>query len=248
MKKHLILFFVLITACVPLFAQNIVNPLIETSESENNKVIKIETDKLHTIVSFEYTATSDGGWARIDKGIFLQTPDGKHYNFVKAENITLAPKQTTLANAGDKLIYKIYFQKLPSTAKVIDIIEKASPAPDENYFNYHGVSLTEVAPPAPVVTKSATADVTLRAPDVTGANFGNEMFGALNAMGPMLTNMATAVMNAQLDYFKQPGKLAEIAKLNKQYFDELVNAGFTNDQALKILTADSLLPKASGVK
>lgn len=248
MKKNFILFVILLTASLSSFAQNIVNPLIESSSTENNAIIKIETDKLHTIVSFEYTAASDDTWARIDKGIYLRTPDGKRYNFVKAENITLAPTQTKLTNAGDKLSYKVYFQKLPATAKTIDIVEKANPKPGENYFNYQNVSLTEVAPPAPVITKATTTDFTFNSPKGTTTNLGGDMMGAMTAMGPMLTTMATSMMDAQLNYYKQPGKLAEVAKLHKQYFDELVNAGFTSDQALKIITADSLLPKTSGVK
>jgi hypothetical protein len=72
------------------------------------------------------------------------------------------------------------------------------------------------------------------------------MMGMMNSFGPMMSNMAKSLMDAQLDYYKQPGKLEEIAKLNKQYFDALVKEGFTNDQALKIITSDSLLPKSSG--
>jgi hypothetical protein len=77
---------------------------------------------------------------------------------------------------------------------------------------------------------------------------GDGMAGMMSAMGPMLTTMATSMMDAQLAYYKQPGKLEEIAKLQKQYFDALVKEGFANDQALKIITSDSLLPKASNVK
>lgn len=74
------------------------------------------------------------------------------------------------------------------------------------------------------------------------------MMGMMNSFGPMMSNMAKSVMDAQLDYYKQPGKIEEIAKLNKQYFDALVKEGFTADQALKIITSDSFLPKGNGVK
>jgi hypothetical protein len=66
-------------------------------------------------------------------------------------------------------------------------------------------------------------------------------------MGPMYASMAKSVLDAQLAYFKQPGKLAEIAKLNKEYFDALVKEGFTYDQALKIITSSSLISKSSSV-
>lgn len=74
------------------------------------------------------------------------------------------------------------------------------------------------------------------------------MAGMMNSFGPMMSNMAKSMMDAQLEYYKQPGKVEEIAKLNKQYFDALVKEGFTADQALKIITSDSFLPKSNVVK
>jgi hypothetical protein len=83
-------------------------------------------------------------------------------------------------------------------------------------------------------------------PSVTSnVNFNSDMAGIMGSVGPMLTTMATATMDAQLKYYKQPGKITEIAKLNKQFFDALVSEGFTQDQALKIITTESLLPKAN---
>ena len=93
---------------------------------------------------------------------------------------------------------------------------------------------------------SDSVNVSGKPSDVFGGE--NGMMSAMNSMGPMISNMAKSMMDAQLEYYKQPGKLVEIAKLQKQYFDALVKEGFTEDQALKIITSDSLLPKGSGVK
>jgi hypothetical protein len=76
----------------------------------------------------------------------------------------------------------------------------------------------------------------------------NGMMGMMNSMGPMMGNMAKAMMDAQLEYYKQPGKLEEIAKLTKQYYNALLKEGFSEDQALKIVISDSFLPKGSGAK
>ena len=70
---------------------------------------------------------------------------------------------------------------------------------------------------------------------------------AMSSVGPMYANMVKSMMNAQFDYFKQPGKIAELANMNKQYFDALIKEGFTNDQALKIVTSNGLLSKSSSI-
>ena len=69
-----------------------------------------------------------------------------------------------------------------------------------------GVTIkTQLTPPPP----SSTSNV----------NFDDNIASVMGSMGPMLTNMTTAMMDAQLKYYKQPGKITEIAKLNKQYFE-----------------------------
>lgn len=107
------------------------------------------------------------------------------------------------------------------------------------------ISLAQTKPKAK--TKVADSVSVMSKPDKD--LFGDAgMAGMMNSFGPMMSNMAKSIMDAQLEYYKQPGKLEEIAKLNKQYFDALVKEGFTSDQALKIITSDSLLPKGNGVK
>jgi hypothetical protein len=161
----------------------------------------------------------------------------KHYHYIKSENIAIAPEKTIIKNAGDKLLFKVYFERVPRTARTIDVIEKGG-AP--NFYNFYNVSLTQSE-------KVVITDVVLTPPSsiTSNVNFNNDMAGLMGSVGPMLTTMATTMMDAQLKYYKQPGKITEIAKLNKQFFDALVNEGFTQDQALKIITTESLLPKAN---
>jgi hypothetical protein len=75
------------------FAQNVVNPRVEISESMGSLITKIETDKQYTIVSFEQYAYNDSSWVVLNKEIYIQTDiDNKHYEFIKAEGIAVAPE------------------------------------------------------------------------------------------------------------------------------------------------------------
>jgi hypothetical protein len=239
MKKTLLLLCLIFMAGISTFAQTIVNPAVERSDDDNCFITKIETTDKHTIVSFEYIAQGDSAWAEINKEIYIKTDlSDKHYAFVKAENITIAPEKHYLANDGDKLAFKVYFQKIPKNAKSIDVIENAEAS---NFFNYYGVSLSK--------SQGKVVRMTLTPPPVDkalrGGLAGGNMMQVFDSMAPMISNMAKSMMDAQLEYYKQPGKLTEIAKLNKAYFDALVKEGFTYDQALKIITSESLLPKAT---
>ncbi len=239
MKKILLVPFLLLMLTIKLSAQSIVNPIFENSDNQTCRIVKIETTPNFTIVSFEQTAENDNAWARINKSIFVQTNvSDKHYHYIKSENIAIAPEKTTIRNAGDKLLFKVYFESIPRTARTIDVIEKGGA---KNFYNFYNVSLTQSE-------KVDIIDVAIAPPPPSFAsniNVNNDMAGIMGSMGPMLTTMATSMMDAQLKYYKQPGKITEIAKLNKQFFDALVNEGFTQDQALKIITTESLLPKAN---
>ncbi len=239
MKKILLIPFLLLMLTIKLSAQSIVNPSVENSDSQTCRIVKVENTPNFTIVSFEQTAVNDNAWARINKNIFVQTNvSDKHYHYIKSENIAIAPEKTTIHNAGDKLLFKVYFERIPRNARTIDVIEKGGA---KNFYNFYNVSLTQSE-------KVDIVDVAIAPPPPSFAsniNANNDMAGIMGSVGPMLTTMATSMMDAQLKYYKQPGKITEIAKLSKQYFDALVNEGFTADQALKIITAEGLLPKAN---
>jgi hypothetical protein len=253
MKKFLILAAILFIICLKSsLAQTVTNPNVENSDSPTSIITKIETDQRYTIISFRHYAGSDNAWAVLNKEIYIQTDvDNKHYKYLKSEGIAVVPEtRNTLKKTNDKLEFKVYFEKIPGNAKNIDIIERAGKRNDGiNYFNFYNVDLThsssgderikitnvELLPPPPVTGIEQPSD------GATG------MATAMNAMGPMYASMAKSLFDAQLAYYKQPGKIAEIAKLNKAYFDALVKEGFNYDQALKIITANSLISKSSSI-
>ncbi|MBD1365816.1 hypothetical protein IDJ77_18515 [Mucilaginibacter sp. ZT4R22] len=255
MKKILFLFAALTVVCFSSFAQNVVNPNIETNESLGTIITKIETDKQYTVISFEQYAIRDSAWVVLNKEIYIQTDiDNKHYDFVKAEGIAVAPEtRHTFAKAGDKIAFKVYFKKIPVNAKAIDIIEHAGKRSDGiTFFNFYNVDLTKSHPGEQRVkiTEVVLAPPPVNDPEGSSTPISvdtNELTGMMSTIGPMYNGLVKSMMDAQLAFYKQPGKLAEIAKLNKQYFDALVKEGFTYEQALKIITSDSLLPKAASM-
>lgn len=275
MKKFLTITALLITAAITTIAQTINNPTVKTREDGNTIIRKIAPSGNYTVVTFETMARSPNYWVQLNKEIYLQTDvSNAHYNYVKSENIVMAPKKQTLSNIGDRLVFRVYFKRIPPNAKSINIIERSGPSNGNvSFFNFYNVSLTQsavnqyasgtnkntmlvrvdtaVVPPSlyevkidePVKNEFGLPD----AINVMKNNNHNEIDNALKMIVPMVSNMSKTIMDTQLEYYKQPNKLAEIAKLNKAYFDALLQEGFTRDDALKIITSNSILPKPTDV-
>jgi hypothetical protein len=244
MRKTLFITATMVAVCFYSFAQNVVNPNVGVTDSQGSLITKIETDKQFTIVSFEQYANSDNFWMVLNKEIYIQTDvSNKHYEFVKAEGIAIEPEpKTILAKAGDKLSFKIYFKKIPVNAKLIDIIEHAGKRNDGiTFFNFYNIDLTQSKPQE---QRIKVTEVVLAPPPVNehfNLPGSNDITNMMSAMGPMYSSLIRSMLEAQLNFYKQPGKLTEIAKLQKDYYDALVKQGFTYDQSIKILTANPLI-------
>ncbi|RYZ94730.1 MAG: hypothetical protein EOP47_27255 [Sphingobacteriaceae bacterium] len=236
MKKNLILHAALMMMTLSSFAQTISNPHIQKSDDFITKIAKIETNSQYTIVYFKHTAVSDSSWIQVNKEIYIQTDvSNEHFNYVKSENIAIVPAKQYLKKTGDDLLFKVYFKKIPATAKSIDIIERAGLMHNGiTYFNYYDVSL---------VNAVKVTDMVLVPPPPEGSF---ETGRLLDNMGPMMNSITKSTMDAQLQYYKQPGKIAEIAQVTKAYYNELRKAGFSEEQALKITASNGLLPKTTG--
>ena len=236
-KKSLTLYLLFISYASATFAQKIVDPKVGSSDDFATRITRIETNKQYTIVSFKSVAILDNSWFQVNKEIFIQTDQSNaHYGYVKAEGIKVTPERTTLKKAGDKLNFKIYFTKIPAQTKVLDVIERAGKS-EGTTFNFYNVNLTEQADANSVVT-----DIVLAPP--APRDFGNTQ-NMMDSMMPMLGNMTKAMMDAQVEYYKQPGKIEELAKLHKRYYDALCKEGFNADEALKIITSEGIMPKPS---
>ena len=73
----------------------------------------------------------------------------------------------------------------------------------------------------------------------------SEMF---NTMAPSFKMMYSAIMEGQLDFFEKEGMIEKIALLNKRYYDALVKAGFSKEEAMRIITSSPLIPVAAAGK
>lgn len=108
-------------------------------ESNGCIVTNIENDEAYTVVNFTYTAQYDKDWALLNKEIYIQANnDMKHFKYVKSEGIPMNPYKHFFTKAGEAIHFKVYFEKIPSTAESIDIIERAGRS---NYFNFYDVPL-----------------------------------------------------------------------------------------------------------
>lgn len=61
------------------------------------------------------------------------------------------------------------------------------------------------------------------------------------AMKKMYAQTVQMMLESTLEYYESSEVLKRIAKLNKKYYDALVEAGFTEEQAVKIVSETSLL-------
>ncbi len=59
----------------------------------------------------------------------------------------------------------------------------------------------------------------------------------MQEMTPMFGNMIESMMSGRFKALANPQVTEQLAKFSKSYFDSLVKAGFTEDQAIKIVIA-----------
>lgn len=232
----LTLLFVLFFASA--FSQTFQNPYVETVGDRLCFITKVEFTRQHTIISFEHL-NNNNGWIRLSPNIHLKTSDGKKYNYIKAEGISIAPAKDQFTEGEEKRAFTVYFQPLPKNVKVFDILEAV---PGSRYdFNFYGVN----------IARKRTSDV--QQPHFGEMNTDNVFLERptppispdfMNGMGDMYKNILKSSIEASVSYFKQPGVLKELAKLNKTYYDALIAEGFTKEQALQILISTSFIPKS----
>jgi len=79
------------------------------------------------------------------------------------------------------------------------------------------------------------------APQKEGDPSGEEI---MQMMGPMMNDMMAGMMAGLLDYMAKPEAAQKLATFTRNYYEELIKQGFTEDQALKIITSMPLPPMA----
>ncbi|KAA8479163.1 hypothetical protein BDE36_0164 [Arcticibacter tournemirensis] len=236
MKAKLILTSLISILCSFGFAQTYVDPYVESVGDRICFITKVEVTKQNTIVSFEHL--NNNGWIRLDPAIFIRTNTGKKLNYVKSEDIPLVPGQYNFAPGEQKHAFKVYFEPLPKKVKEFDLIEVESGGQYD--FNFYGVNLN----------KKRTSDS--QKPHFTERRIETEVvLTPPPPPGDMVRGFAEmykATIDSYLNYLKQPKKLKELAQINKDYYDALIEVGFSKEQALQILISTSLFPSMNGGK
>ena len=250
MKRKLFLF---ITLILPAFAfcQSITNPMVGYSEDYSTKIIKIEVTKTNTVITFKHTSQGKGSWVQLNKSIYLQDSQGEdRYNYVKSEGIPLRPEKLVAGSDTQAVEFKVYFEKLKAGSQEINVIERARSLADQQsgatFFNYYNVSLTKSAPAGSV--RTAITNVTLSPPSPgdmnmqargdTSATANMGLF--YGGLAPMMATMYSKMLDMQLQLYSKPETIEKLARINKNYYDALIKAGFSEDAALKIITTKPL--------
>ncbi|WP_207533334.1 hypothetical protein [Desertivirga arenae] len=217
------------------FAQTYEKPFVGTVGDQNCFISKVDLSKEQTVITFSHL--NNNGWIALNPDIHINTPDGKKYRFLKAEGIPIAPEQYNFSENEKEHTFKVYFNAIPKSVKKFDVIEVESGSRFD--FNFYGVDLakkrtsdTQVSRyPEEVVVDTAAAVATSANP-----------FDFMGNLGEVYKDIYKSAVDSYLNYLKQPGKLKELAKLNKAFFDALLEEGFTKEQALQILLSTPLIP------
>jgi hypothetical protein len=82
------------------------------------------------------------------------------------------------------------------------------------------------------VAQDANGDAKQRQ-QVTPANLFGGLFG--DSMQAQLTEMATKMIDGYLDYLAKPQTVKKLATFQKNYYDALIEQGFTKEQAFELV-------------
>lgn len=193
------------------------------------------------------------------------------YNYVKSEGIPLRPKKFVATKDNEEVNFKVYFEKLKPGTKEINIIERARSLAEMGdgytYFNYFKVNLLKsrpimadnkgvrsvtvtMSPPPPIemltdTVYSDSSSNTVRPIHGRVMNnmppMMNNMPSMMNGMEPMLTNMYSSMLNTQLKMYSDTAVTDQLAKIMRNYYNALTKAGFSSDDAIKIITSKELI-------
>ncbi len=235
-----------------VFGQSIKFPFVNSSEDQKTIITAVETNNQNTIVSFQYTSSAEGDWVQLNKSMYLQDANGEErYNYVKSEGIPLRPSRFEAKEAGQKVNFKVYFEKLKPGTKNINVIERArSIAEMDNgitFLNYFNVDLNRSQPEER--NGNTAFDVVLSPPSPLKDNINMvPNIGDMANLGSMVNNMYSGMLTAQLNTLSKPEVINQVAKITKDFYDALIKAGFPADAALKIVIAKPLISTDTGAK
>ncbi len=128
-------------------ATNTKNLLFEIPKRKEGKqnptLLRVLLTKEFTRLDFGYTTPwyyEKGGWIKISPKTYLQVEGSSEKQGLKeAVGIAISPKRLDFESTQDWQFFSLYFEPIPRTDCVFDMIE--SDKPTKNDFNYYGVVL-----------------------------------------------------------------------------------------------------------
>ena len=116
---------------------------IKVSEKQNPKMLRVVLTENYTRIDFGYTTPwfyEKGGWITISPDTYLRLKDlESRFILTNTEGIAISPKRLDFESTQDWQFFSLYFEPIPRTDCVFDMIE--SDKPTKNDFNYYGVEL-----------------------------------------------------------------------------------------------------------
>ena len=256
MKTSALLLFCLLLSAAT-FGQSIKSPLVSSSDDHTTIITQIETNSHNTVVKFSHICSQKGSWVQLNKSMYLQDANGEErYNYVRSEGIPLRPARFTATEDNQEVNFKVYFEKLKTGTKEINVIERARSLNElrdgVTFFNYYKVSLFQSGladgRPAFMTDKVSTfhpdrkMSVQIDTAYSVSSDFATPTGrGDMGNFGPMISGMYTSMLNAQLRTYSNPAITDQLAKIMKNYYDALIKVGFSEDAALKIITSKQLI-------
>lgn len=238
MKSTLLLTTSLLFFVISGFSQVYEKPYIESVGDRICFITKVELTKQHTIISFEHL--NNNGWIRLDRNIYITTPDKKRYHYIKSEGISISPEKYNFKPDEQRHSFTVYFDPLPADTRLFDVIEVE---PGTKFdFNFYGVDLT----------KKRTSDE--QTPHFAEDKYTNVVLtpppppAFMNNFGDMYKEIYKSSLDVHMNYLGQPEVLKKLAQLSRSYYEALVAAGFTKEQAMQILIATPLVPNGPASK
>ena len=114
------------------------------SKKDNLKLLRVLSTPEYLKIDFGYFTTDyyrRGGWVKMDKDTFVRnTKNGKEYKLIDTVNIPIAPAELDFNTSHDWLYFSLIFAPIPSTTKVIDVIESDPGEPTD--FNLYAIELS----------------------------------------------------------------------------------------------------------
>lgn len=107
---------------------------------DNLQLLRVIRAAEYLRVDFGYHTTdyyTRGGWVRMSPDTFIRDIKTRHcYKLLRAEKIPIAPDYLNFKSTIDWLYFSLYFEPLPDSTLVFDLIESEPGAlNDFNYFN-----------------------------------------------------------------------------------------------------------------